>query len=210
MENKYTDEQKILYDTVERVFEALYAKGRLEYKKYITHNDAFFALRPNKRATIITFEIDADIDKVNPMSESYDPKYVETLKKTNNIDDIKKYLGQPNLVVVVVYEWNNEQLTKLQETFRKITEEIVQTFISNGEDVTEDELYNKFNFRVYPDITDHDPDMVTGLYSNENLCEVMEFDEMMDVIYKILKKYNLGKLQFINRLCDTRGELYQM
>ena len=121
MENEYTDEQKILYETVEKVFEALYAKGRLEYKKYITNNDAFIALRTKKRATIETFEIYADIDKVNPMSESYDPKYVETLKKTNNTDDIKKYLGQPNLVVDVVYEWNNEQLTKLQETFRKIT-----------------------------------------------------------------------------------------
>ena len=134
MEIKHTEKDLRLYELVKNLFERLYAKGRIEYETWLSSNEAWFALRPNKRATIITIFIKPNFDKVNPLSDDYDQEYVDTIKSLQDINDLRKYMGEPNLVIEIEFDWDSvgqERLTALNVEFQKISIDITQDIIRN-------------------------------------------------------------------------------
>ena len=105
------DDSKI-YNIVKNLVDTLYTKGEIKYDSYISHNDKWFSRREDRRATIFNIEVDVDIEKLFPLSEKYDPTYSKLLKNLFNTNDITKYLGLPNLVIVIEFEWGSQENQK--------------------------------------------------------------------------------------------------
>ena len=129
MDIGYSKEEVQLFEAVKKLFGTLYARGILDFEAYLSHNNKYFANRENQRATLVTIEIKPDLDKINPLSPNYDPQYVDTICKSGDIEDIRKYLGAPNLVIETFYDWDSideKKWTKMNVNFQTITEDIVQ------------------------------------------------------------------------------------
>jgi len=213
MEIGYSKEEVQLFETVKKLFGTLYAKGILDYEAYLGHNNAYFSGRENKRATLVTIEIKPDLDKLNPLSPNFDPQYVDTIWKSANIEDIKKYLGESNLVIEAYYEWDSidgKKWTTMNVKFQSITEEIVQKIISEYNlDMTSDYFYGLYNFGIYPVAWESEGKLTVYIESNSSLCSDLEIprEDMERVVFEILSKYNITENTVVidNKLCKKQG-----
>lgn len=217
MDIGYSKEEKQLFEAVKKLFGTLYAKGILDFEAYLGHNNSYFAGRENKRATLVTIEIKPDLDKLNPTSPNYDQHYNETIWKAANIEDIKKYLGAPNLVIEAFYDWDSvedKKWTELSVKFQSISEEIVQKIISKYNlDMTSDYFYGLYNFGVYPVAWESEGRITVDIQSSTTLCGFMYGElgvtkfELESTIFEILKKYNITIFTSIidNSLCKSQG-----
>ena len=213
MDIGYSKEEKQLFEAVKKLFGTLYAKGILDFEAYLGHNNAYFAGRENKRATIVTIEIKPDLDKVNPTSPNFDPHYVDTIWKAANIEDIKKYLGAPNLVIEAFYDWDSvegKKWTELSVKLQSITEEIVQEIISKYNlDMTSDYFYGLHGFGVYPTAWESEGKLTIDVDSNSSLCGDLNVpkEDIENLIFEILNKYNINDNTVVinNRLCNRWG-----
>ena len=211
MEIGYSKDEVQLFEAVKKLFGTLYAKGILDFEAHLGHNNAWFVHKENKRATIVTIEIKPDLDKVNPTSPNFDPQYVDTIWKAANIEDIRKYLGAPNLVIEAYYNWDStdeKKWTEMRVKFQSITEEIVQEIISKYNlDVTSDYFYGLYSFGIYPTSWESEGKLAVDIESNNNLCierdsgvtkEIVE-----SVVFKVLHKYNITENTVLlnNQLC---------
>ena len=213
MEIGYSKEEVQLFETVKKLFGTLYAKGILDFEAYLGHNNAYFAVKENKRATLVTIEIKPDLDKINPLSPNYDPHYVDTIWKAANIEDIKKYLGAPNLIIEAYYDWDSidgKKWTEMSVKFQSITEEIVQKIISEYNlDMTSDYFYGLYNFGIYPVAWESEGKLTVYIESNSSLCSDLEIprEDMERVVFEILSKYNITENTVVidNKLCKKQG-----
>ena len=205
MENGHTEEDLRLYELVKNLFERLYAKGRIEYETWLGSNEAWFALRPNKRATIVTILIKPDFDKVNPLSNDYDQEYVDILKSLQDINDLRKYMGEPNLVIETEFDWDSvgeERLTGLNVEFQKISIEIAQDIIRNENlEMTEEEFFETYEFGLYPMFWDSEGDITIDVVSNSELCKDIGLTKIWEYILKKLGEVGMGLPQTYNSLC---------
>jgi len=213
MEIGYSKEEVQLFETVKKLFGTLYAKGILDYEAYLGHNNAYFSGRENKRATLVTIEIKPDLDKLNPLSPNFDPQYVDKIWKSANIEDIKKYLGAPNLIIETYYDWDSidgKKWTEMSVKFQSITEEIVQKIISEYNlDMTSDYFYGLYNFGIYPVAWESEGKLTVYIESNSSLCSDLEIprEDMERVVFEILSKYNITENTVVidNKLCKKQG-----
>lgn len=215
MEIGYSKEEVQLFETVKKLFGTLYAKGILDYEAYLGHNNAYFAVKENKRATLVTIEIKPDLDKINPLSPNYDPHYVDTIWKAANIEDIKKYLGAPNLVIEAYYDWDSidgKKWTTMNAKFQSITEEIVQKIISEYNlDMDSSYFYGLYSFGVYPVAWESEGKLTVDIESNNNLCTERDSgvtkEIVESIVYEVLHKYNITENTVLlnNQLCKKWG-----
>ncbi len=213
MEIGHSTEEVKLFEAVKKLFDTLYARGILDFEAHLSHNNAYFAGRENKRATYVTIEIKPDLDKINPLSPNFDPQYVDTIWKAANIEDIKKYLGAPNLVIEVYYDWDSvesKKWTEMNVKFQSITEEIVQEIISKYNlDMTSDYFYALYLFGVYPQAWESEGKIAVDIKSNSSLCGYLEVtkEEVESIVFEILNKYNINDSTVVidNKLCKTQG-----
>jgi len=205
MEKQHTEEDLRLHELVKNLFERLYAKGNINYETYLHSNEAYFALKPNKRATIVTIFIKPDFDKVNPLSDDYDQEYVNILKSLQDINDLRKYMGEPNLVIEIEYEWDSvgqERLTGLNVAFQKISIDIVQDIIKNENmEMTEEEFFETYNFGLYPMVWDSEGEINIDVVSNDRLCKDIGLKKIWDYVLNKLGELGMGLPQTYNSLC---------
>lgn len=209
MDIGYSKDEVQLFEAVKKLFGTLYAKGILDFEAHLGHNNAYFAGRENKRATLVTIEIKPDLDKVNPTSPNFDPQYLDTIWKAANIEDIKKYLGAPNLVIEAYYDWDSvedKKWTKMRVKFQSITEEIVQEIISKYNlDMTSDYFYGLYSFGVYPTSWESEGKLTVDVESNSSLCGDLNIpkEDIENLIFETLNKYNINDNTVVlnNRLC---------
>ena len=214
MDIGYSKEEVQLFETVKKLFGTLYAKEILDFEAYLGHNNAYFANREDRRATLITIEIKPDLDKVNPTSPNFDPQYLDTIWKAANIEDIKKYLGAPNLVIEAYYDWDSvedKKWTELSVKLQSITEEIVQEIISKYNlDMTSDYFYDSYSFGVYPTSWESEGKLAVDIESNSSLCGDLNIpkEDIENLIFGILDKYNINDNTVVidNKLCKRWGD----
>jgi len=214
MDIGYSKEEVQLFEAVKKLFGTLYAKGILDFEAYLGHNNAYFTNREDRRATLVTIEIKPDLDKVNPTSPNFDPHYVDTIWKAANIEDIKKYLGAPNLVIEAYYDWDstdNKKWTEMRVKFQSITEEIVQEIISKYNlDMTSDYFYGLYSFGVYPTSWESEGKITVDIESNSSLCGDLNIpkEDIENLIFEILDKYNINDNTVVidNKLCKRWGD----
>ena len=214
MDIGYSKDEVQLFEAVKKLFGTLYAKGILDFEAHLGHNNAYFAGRENKRATLVTIEIKPDLDKVNPTSPNFDPHYVDTIWKAANIEDIKKYLGAPNLVIEAFYDWDSvegKKWTELSVKLQSITEEIVQEIISKYNlDMTSDYFYGLYSFGVYPTAWESEGKLTIDVESNSSLCGDLNIpiEDIENLTFEILDKYNINDNTVVinNRLCKKWGD----
>ena len=213
MDIGYSKDEVQLFEAVKKLFGTLYAKGILDFEAYLGHNNAYFAGRENRRATLVTIDIKPDLDKVNPTSPNFDPHYTDTIWKAANIEDIKKYLGAPNLVIEAFYDWDSvedKKWTEMGVKFQSITEEIVQEIISKYNlDMTSDYFYGLYSFGVYPTSWESEGKLTVDVESNSSLCGDLNIpkEDIENLIFEILDKYNINDNTVVinNRLCKNQG-----
>jgi len=213
MDIGYTKEEVQLFETVKKLFGTVYAKGILDFEAHLGHNNVYFSGRENKRATIVTIEIKPDLDKVNPISPNFDPQYTDTIWKAANIEDIKKYLGAPNLVIEAYYDWDSidgKKWTEMNVKFQSITEEIVQKIISKYNlDMTSDYFYGLYSFGVYSTSWESEGKLTVYIESNNTLCMDRKSGvtkEMVESsVFEVLHKYNITENTVLinNQLCGA-------
>lgn len=205
MEIKHTEKDLRLYELVKNLFERLYAKGRIESETWLSSNEAWFALRPNKRATIITIFIKPNFDKVNPLSDDYDQEYVDTIKSLQDINDLRKYMGEPNLVIEIEFDWDSvgqERLTALNVEFQKISIDIAQDIIRNENlEMTEEEFFETYEFGLYPMFWENEGDISIDVVSNSKFCKDIGLTKIWEYILKKLGEVGMGLPQTYNSLC---------
>jgi len=214
MDIGYSKDEVQLFEAVKKLFGTLYAKGILDFEAYLGHNNAYFTNREDRRATLVTIEIKPDLDKVNPTSPNFDPPYVDTIWKAANIEDIKKYLGAPNLVIEAYYDWDstdNKKWTEMRVKFQSITEEIVQEIISKYNlDMTSDYFYGLYSFGVYPTSWESEGKITVDIESNSSLCGDLNIpkEDIENLIFGILDKYNINDNTVVidNKLCKRWGD----
>lgn len=214
MDIGYSKDEVQLFEAVKKLFGTLYAKGILDFEAYLGHNNAYFPHKENKRATLVTIEIKPDLDKVNPTSPNFDPHYVDTIWKAANIEDIKKYLGAPNLVIEAFYDWDSvegKKWTELSVKLQSITEEIVQEIISKYNlDITSDYFYGLYSFGVYPTAWESEGKLTIDVESNSSLCGDLNIpiEDIENLTFEILDKYNINDNTVVinNRLCKKWGD----
>lgn len=214
MQIGYSKEEVQLFETVKKLFGTLYAKEILDFEAYLGHNNSYFGNREDSRATLITIEIKPDLDKVNPTSPNFDPQYLDTIWKAANIEDIKKYLGAPNLVIEAYYDWDstdNQKWTEMRVKFQSITEEIVQEIISKYNlDMTSDYFYDSYSFGVYPTSWESEGKLTVDIESNSSLCGDLKIpkEDIENLIFGILDKYNINDNTVVidNKLCKRWGD----
>ena len=214
MDIGYSKEEVQLFETVKKLFGTLYAKEILDFEAYLGHNNAYFANREDRRATLITIEIKPDLDKVNPTSPNFDPQYLDTIWKAANIEDIKKYLGAPNLVIEAYYDWDSvedKKWTELSVKLQSITEEIVQEIISKYNlDMTSDYFYDSYSFGVYPTSWESEGKLAVDVDSKSSLCKDLNIlkEDIENLIFGILDKYNINDNTVVidNKLCKGWGD----
>ena len=207
------DEKEILEGQVLKLFELLYAKGKLDYEIYLQTNDVFFRLRENPKAYLFTVEVTIDMDKFLPSSKDYDPTYVEIIGKLHNVDEsIPRYLGEPNVVFNVEYTWDEEQMRKVREQFNQITYEIAENYFNANKDKllrthtkSPEKFLEHYEFTVYLLLSDLDAEIEIEVYSNEMFCRMFStvgfFEKYVD---PVLEKYGYGDFPIENYLCDSQ------
>ena len=201
-----------LYSIVKNLVDTLYIKGVIKYNSYISHNDKWFARREDKIATIFNIEVDVEIEKLFPLSEKYDPTYSNKLKNLFKANDIKKYLGLPNLVIVVEFDWDSQENQKfLNEVFRplcmKMTEETLNNMV-NDKNIrdktgvsTKEQFQKIFKFAIWDDINDGELLLEVVTHYQVGIYHIR--DEVLEHAMRTINKYGLQDLEINNNI----GEL---
>ena len=215
MDIGYSKEEVQLFETVKKLFGTLYAKGILDFEAHLGHNNAYFAGKENKRATLVTIDIKPDLDKINPLSPNFDPQYVDTIWKAANIEDIKKYLGAPNLVIEAYYDWDSideKKWTAMNVKFQSITEEIVQKIISEFNlDMDSSYFYGLCGFGVYPVAWESEGRLTVDIESNNNLFLDRDYgvtkEMLASIVFEVLHKYNITENTVLinNQIGESMG-----
>jgi len=201
-----------LYSIVKNLVDTLYTKGEVKYDSYITHNDKWFARREDRRATIFNIDVNVDIEKLFPLSEKYDPTYSKKLKNLFDANDITKYLGLPNLVIIIEFEWDSEENQKfLKEVFRplcmKMTEETLNNMVNdkNIQDKTgvstKEQFQKIFKFAIWDDINDGELLLEVVTHYQVGIYHIR--DEVLEHAMRTINKYGLQDLEINNNI----GEL---
>ena len=203
-----------LYSIVKNLVDTLYIKGEIKYDSYISHNDKWFARREDRRATIFNIEVDVEIEKLFPLSEKYDPTYSKKLKNLFDANDIKKYLGLPNLVIIVEFEWDSEENQKfLNEVFRplcmKMTEETLNNMV-NDENIraktgvsTKEQFQNIFRFAIWDDVWADEGELNIEVVAHGRVYEYDIREDVLKHAKRTINKYGLQDLEINNNI----GEL---
>jgi len=205
------DDNKI-YSIVKNLVDTLYTKGEVKYDSYITHNDKWFARREDRRATIFNIDVNVDIEKLFPLSEKYDPTYSKKLKNLFDANDITKYLGLPNLVIIIEFEWDSQENQKfLKEVFRplcmKMTEETLNNMVNdkNIQDKTgvstKEQFQKIFKFAIWDDINDGELLLEVVTHYQVGIYHIR--DEVLEHAMRTINKYGLQDLEINNNI----GEL---
>ena len=211
------DKEKI-FSATEKVFDSLYAKGDFDYEITTSKNKSWFGRRVDTTAYIIEIHIPINLQKILPTSKEYDPNYRKALERAREgADDIKKYIGEPNLVIIVEYEWagDNQEYTQLNVDFQKMSIEIAENFINNPDnrkelnfilngDVTAEKFFQRFDFGVYPTLWDSDPTFEIEAISHSAFCRWFDLEIMIDnFILPVLDKYGFkeGEYDLKDSLC---------
>lgn len=208
------DEKEILKDQVLKLFEVLYAKGKLKYDVYFRTNDEFFRKRENPKGYLLSVIINIDIDKYLPNSKNYDPKYVEIIDKLHNVDEtIPRYLGEPNLVFNVEYTWDKEQMRKVHEQFNQITYEVAENYFNANKDKlirthteSPEQFLEDYEFAVYISLSEMDAEIEIEVYSHEVFCRMWStwgFTETY--VEPVLEKYGYGDFNIESNMCEGQG-----
>jgi hypothetical protein len=200
-----------LYSIVKNLVDTLYIKGAIKYDSYISHNDKWFARREDKRATIFNIDVDVEIEKLFPLSEKYDPNYSNKLKNLFKADDIKKYLGLPNLVIVVEFDWDSQENQKfLKEVFRplcmKMTEETVNNMV-NDKNIqkktgisTKEQFQKIFKFSIWDDIMYDDGELLLEVVTHYQSNKYDIRGEILEHAMRTINKYGLQDLVINNNI----------
>lgn len=205
MENRHTEKDLRLYEVVKNLFETLYAKGRLDYDTRLHVNKEYFALRSDKRATHVDFYIKPDLDKISLISDNYDQEYVDLLKNLEDINNIRKYMGEPNLVIGIEYDWDSTDEQKMQDIrdeLQKITEDIINNIISDYNiRISLEEFKERYDFILYPMFWESEGEMIVEVYSNGKLCKEIGLTKIWKYVLDELNKFGIGLPQTYNSLC---------
>lgn len=208
------NEGEILKDQTLKLFEVLYAKGRLEYDVNFRTNETFFRLRENPMAYLLSLTINIDVDKYLPNSKDYDPTYVKILDKLHNVSDaVPRYLGEPNLVFNIEYIWDREKMKKVFEQFKKITHEVAENYFNANKDklvkthtVSPEEFLSDYEFGIYPDISDLDGEFQIEVYSHELFCRMWPTWGFIETyVEPVLEKYGYGDFHVESDMCEGQG-----
>ena len=203
-----------LYSIVKNLVDTLYTKGEIKYDSYMSHNDKWFSNRQDRRATIFNIEVDVEIEKLFPLSEKYDPTYSKKLKNLFDANDIKKYLGLPNLVIIVEFEWDSEENQKfLNEVFRplcmKMTEETLNNMV-NDENIraktgvsTKEQFQNIFRFAIWDDVWADEGELNIEVVAHGRVYEYDIREDVLKHAKRTINKYGLQDLEINNNI----GEL---
>lgn len=203
-----------LYSIVKNLVDTLYTKGEIKYDSYITHNDKWFARREDRRATIFNIDVDVEIEKLFPLSEKYDPTYSKKLKNLFDANDITKYLGLPNLVIVIEFEWESQENLKfLEEVFRplciKMTEETLNNMV-NDENIraktgvsTKEQFQNIFRFAIWDDVWADEGELNIEVVAHGRVYEYDIREDVLEHATRTINKYGLQDLDINNNV----GEL---
>jgi hypothetical protein len=212
-------ENDLIVNAVKKMFESLYAKGMVEYDVRTFQNKKWFVHRDDGTANIIEFNIMIDIDKISPLSKDYDPEYRKILQSLEEAEQqIKTYLGDDKMVVVLEYEWSgeNEKYTKLNTDFQQMTIEMAQNFIDHPDnqrtlstvlkgDITAERFFEKYEFSVTTNLWDSVP-----IFNIEVLTDVIFCNHfnpartMNDFILPVLDKYGFkeGEYTMTDNMCS--------
>ena len=207
------DDNKI-YSIVKNLVDTLYTKGEVKYDSYITHNDKWFARREDRRATLFNIDVDVEIEKLFPLSEKYDPTYKEKIKNLFDANDITKYLGLPNLVIIIEFEWDSEENQKfLKEVFRplcmKMTEETLNNMVNdkNIQDKTgvstKEQFQKIFKFNIWDDIWADDGELGIEVVTHHIVDDYDIREDVLEHATRTINKYGLQDLEINNNI----GEL---
>lgn len=208
------DKKELIKDQTTKLFELLYAKGKLDYEIDFGTNNKFFRLREDTRAYLFHIYVTIDPDKVLPNSKDYDPNYVKILDKLVDAEEsIPRYLGEPNLVFTVEYMWDREKMKKVFEQFKKITYEVAtNVFEANKERLKKSNIsstkyfLNAFDFGIYPDLSDLDAEMGIDVLSHGLLCGMISEASFIETyVEPVLEKYGYGGFNIENNLCEGEG-----
>ena len=208
------DEKEILENQVLKLFEVLYAKGRLDYETDFRTNDVFFRLRKNPKAYLFTIEVTIDMDKFLPSSKDYDPTYVKLINNLHKTEDaIPRYLGEPNLVFNVEFIWDEERLNNVTtEPFNKITNEVATNFFNSNKDklvrmnISSPEKFVKvFEFEIFPIIRTIDAKLFFEVHSVEMFCKWFSTVGFFGTyVEPVIEKYGYGDYPIENYMCDSQ------
>lgn len=212
-----TDEK--LKNILDNLVDKLYTKGDLKYKSRITHNDSWFIHRENTRADIYIVRIDVEIDKLFPLSENYDPSYGKKLKKVFEMDNIKKYLGIPNLVVVVEYEWDSQENQNYQKEvmwpiWRKMRDETIENMVNDknlqdkitqvkGSPMTKEEFKSRLKFTIWEHIEYEEGELAIDVATHFMISKFGIERDIYEHAERTIDKYGLQDLDIFNGI----GEL---
>ena len=205
MENGHTEEDLRLYEVVKNLFETLYSKGRLEYDTSLHVNKEYFALRPDKRATHVDFYIKPDLDKISLISDKYDQEYVDILKSLEDINNIRKYIGKPNLVIGIEYDWDStdkKHMDDIKEEFQKITDVIVNNIIRDYNiKISLEEFKERYDFGLYPMFWESDGEMIVEVFGNGKICKEIGLTKVWKHVLDELGKFGITIENTYNSLC---------
>lgn len=208
------NEGEILKEQAVKLFEVLYAKGRLEYDVNFRTNETFFRLRENPIAYLLSVVIIIDVDKYFPSSKDYDPTYVKLIGKLHNVDEtIPRYLGEPNLVFNVEYTWDEEQMKKVYEQFKDITYEVAENYFNANKDklvrsYTEspEQFLEYYEFAVYISLSELDAEVEIEVYSHEVFCRMWPTWGLIETyVEPVLEKYGYGDYNIESNMCEGQG-----
>lgn len=207
--------KKILDNLVDK----LYTKGDITYKSRIIHNDSWFAHRENKRADIFIVRMDVEIEKLFPLSKNYDPSYSERLKKALQMDNIQKYLGMPNLVIVVEYEWESQENQNYQKEvmwpiWRKMRDETIDNMVNDkelqdkiikvkGSPMTNEEFKSRLKFTIWEHIEYDEGELAIEVVTHYRVDDYGIREDVLEHVTRTINKYGLQDLEINNNI----GEL---
>ena len=203
-----------LYSIVKNLVDTLYMKGEIKYDSYISHNDKWFARSEDRRATIFNIDVDVEIEKLFPLSEKYDPAYSKKLKDLFRVNDIKKYLGLSNLVIIIEFEWESEENQKfLNEVFRplcmKMAEETVNNMVNDNKiqektGISTKEQFQKiFKFAMWDEIVYDNGQLGIEVVTHYTSDKYDIREDILKHVMRTIYKYGLQDLEINNNI----GEL---
>jgi len=200
-----------LYSIVKNLVDTLYMKGEIKYDSYISHNDKWFARSEDRRATIFNIDVDVEIEKLFPLSEKYDPTYGKKLKDLFRVNDIKKYLGLSNLVIIIEFEWESEENQKfLNEVFRplcmKMAEETVNNMVNDNKiqektGISTKEQFQKiFKFAMWDEIVYDNGQLGIEVVTHYTSDKYDIREDILKHVMRTIYKYGLQDLEIYNNI----------
>lgn len=196
--------------------EKVYTKGDIKFYSRITHNDKWFAREKNRRATIYNIDLEVEMDKLFPLSKNYDPSYAKKLKKAYEIENIRKYLGMDNLVILVDFEWDSQETQNylnevMRPLWRKMTEETIDNMVNDkniqdkviplkGSPLTKEDIRDKFKFIIREHIEYDEGELLLDV-ATHYITNKFEIDrDIYEHARRTIDKYGLQDLDIYNSI----------